>query len=201
MNPYSELGVSPDADDATIKRAYKRRAHETHPDKREGGDEEFKRVNAAYQVLASPERRRQFDQTGNAEGFVDEDAMIRNQVAQLILNLIEQLPDGSDIIEAAHRHIKDQIAKGKAERSQLQKTIAKRERVLKRLKRRKAGGTDFIRAAIEAEIAKVRHAANVVIPEGLAKAEAALAMVGEYDCPPDMERAERGDSAFRFFTT
>ena len=45
------LGVSPDADEGTVKRAYRERIKEVHPDA-DGGDEEaFKRVQAAYEVL------------------------------------------------------------------------------------------------------------------------------------------------------
>jgi hypothetical protein len=45
------LGVSPDADESTVRRAYRDRIKEVHPDA-EGGDEEvFKRVQEAYEVL------------------------------------------------------------------------------------------------------------------------------------------------------
>lgn len=61
---YSTLGVRRDADDAEIKRAYRRRARECHPDA--GGDEaEFKEVTHAYQVLSDPEKRRRYDRYGD----------------------------------------------------------------------------------------------------------------------------------------
>jgi curved DNA-binding protein CbpA len=45
------LGVSVDADEGTVKRAYRNRIKDVHPDA-EGGDEEaFKRVQRAYEVL------------------------------------------------------------------------------------------------------------------------------------------------------
>ncbi|GBD33943.1 Chaperone protein DnaJ [bacterium HR34] len=60
---YSILGVSRDASQEEIKRAYRRLAHKYHPDK--GGDEEkFKEINEAYQVLSDPEKRAQYDKFG-----------------------------------------------------------------------------------------------------------------------------------------
>ncbi len=45
------LGVAVDADDSTIKRAYRERIKEVHPDADSGDEEEFKRVQNAYEVL------------------------------------------------------------------------------------------------------------------------------------------------------
>ncbi|MFB6108247.1 MAG: J domain-containing protein [Haloplanus sp.] len=48
---YRTLGLDPGADEATVKRAYRAKVKEVHPDT-DGGDEEaFKRVNRAYEVL------------------------------------------------------------------------------------------------------------------------------------------------------
>ncbi len=57
---YDVLGVDRSADAATIHRAYRRRAMLAHPDR--GGDEEaFVEINAAYEVLRDPDRRRDYD--------------------------------------------------------------------------------------------------------------------------------------------
>src|SRR6056297_1527414 len=62
-NYYDILGVDKDASQKEIKKAYRKLAHEHHPDK--GGDEEkFKEVNEAYQVLSDSKKRRQYDQFG-----------------------------------------------------------------------------------------------------------------------------------------
>ena len=53
-SPFEVLGVDPDADDAELKRAYRRRAKEAHPD-RGGSVEEFQRVKAAYETIRSGE--------------------------------------------------------------------------------------------------------------------------------------------------
>jgi hypothetical protein len=58
---YAALGIQSTADASDIRKAYKKRALQTHPDK--GGDEEeFKRVGAAYAVLSDQDKRRDYDE-------------------------------------------------------------------------------------------------------------------------------------------
>jgi curved DNA-binding protein CbpA len=49
---YQTLGVDSDADQTTIKRAYRERVKKTHPDTETGDEEKFKRVNQAYERLS-----------------------------------------------------------------------------------------------------------------------------------------------------
>ncbi|MGO1397645.1 MAG: DnaJ C-terminal domain-containing protein [Brevibacterium yomogidense] len=62
---YKTLGVSADATDAEIKKAYRKLARKYHPDQNPGdakAEEKFKEVGQAQQVLADPETREQYDQ-------------------------------------------------------------------------------------------------------------------------------------------
>jgi molecular chaperone DnaJ len=61
---YNILGVSRDASDDEIKKAYRKLAHQHHPDKSGGDEARFKEVNEAYQVLSDREKRSQYDQYG-----------------------------------------------------------------------------------------------------------------------------------------
>jgi molecular chaperone DnaJ len=73
---YEVLGVSRDADDAAIKTAYRRLAHQYHPDKNQGSkdaEERFKEASEAYQVLSDPEKRARYDRYGHVNGAVGED--------------------------------------------------------------------------------------------------------------------------------
>jgi len=62
---YNILGVSKDADQNEIKKAYRKLAHKYHPDKKGGDEAKFKEINAAYQVLSNKEKRAQYDQYGS----------------------------------------------------------------------------------------------------------------------------------------
>jgi len=62
---YDILGLQKGASDADIKKAFRKKAHQLHPDK--GGDKaKFQEINEAYQVLSDPQKKAQYDQFGHA---------------------------------------------------------------------------------------------------------------------------------------
>ncbi len=66
---YEVLGVSKDADEAAIKKAYRVLAKKYHPDANPGDEaaaEKFKEASEAYAVLSDPQKRQQYDQFGHA---------------------------------------------------------------------------------------------------------------------------------------
>jgi len=65
-NPYSILGISRSASQDEIKKAYRKLAHQYHPDKKGGNDAKFKEINEAYQILSDEKKRNQYDQFGFA---------------------------------------------------------------------------------------------------------------------------------------
>jgi molecular chaperone DnaJ len=63
---YEVLGVKKDASADEIKKAFRRKAIELHPDKQGGDEAKFKEVNEAYEVLKDPAKKQRYDQFGHA---------------------------------------------------------------------------------------------------------------------------------------
>ena len=75
LQPYEVLGVHRRATNQEIRRAYKTKVKQWHPDKNNNGDSEdekvavakFVEINAAYELLSDPDRRRGYDNHGITE--------------------------------------------------------------------------------------------------------------------------------------
>ena len=64
---YQVLGVDRDASQDDIRKAFRKLARKFHPDvakDKEGGEEKFKQINEAYEVLSDPENRKKYDRLG-----------------------------------------------------------------------------------------------------------------------------------------
>src|SRR3954451_3051167 len=64
---YKTLGVSKKASDEEIKKAYRKLARQYHPDRNPDdpvAEEKFKEISAAHDVLADPEKRKEYDAGG-----------------------------------------------------------------------------------------------------------------------------------------
>jgi molecular chaperone DnaJ len=62
---YNILGVDKGASQDDIKKAFRKKAHEYHPDKPHGDEAKFKEINEAYQVLGDANKRAQYDRFGS----------------------------------------------------------------------------------------------------------------------------------------
>ena len=65
---YEILGISRNADAAEIKKAYRKKAIEFHPDKNPGdavAEDNFKKAAEAYEILSDPQKKAKYDQYGH----------------------------------------------------------------------------------------------------------------------------------------
>lgn len=79
---YDILGVSKNTDEKEIKKAYRKLALKYHPDRNKSKDaeEKFKEISTAYAVLSNPEKRKVYDQYGQAgiDGRFNQEDIFRN---------------------------------------------------------------------------------------------------------------------------
>lgn len=93
MNPYQILKVAENATLSEIKLAYKILAQRNHPDK--GGDKEkFSQIQAAYEILKDPERRKQYDQTGSWEAPKPKEQMAVAELMTCFDHWLQQVING-----------------------------------------------------------------------------------------------------------
>src|SRR3990167_2334648 len=114
-NPYKVLKVKKTATAAEIKKAYRKRSTETHPDKG-GSSEAFNEVAEAYNVLKDPVKRKLFDEKGIVEEAKIEQNFY-NDVVELFFNVITTKPNvielEADIIAEITYIIDDKIETSK----------------------------------------------------------------------------------------
>lgn len=150
---YDTLGVPRDADEQTIKRAYRKQASEHHPDRGEGDTTRMQAVNAAYACLSDPQRRLHYDRTGNDDS---PEARIEKQATQMIVGAFAAALEASiprDLVGAVTNGVKNRQAEIAAQievlRRQQVKLEGKRDRV------RAKTGANLYQQLIDGRIAQI----------------------------------------------
>jgi curved DNA-binding protein CbpA len=201
---YADLGVARDATQEEIGRAFRRLARQHHPDA--GGDPEaFKRIQAAEHVLGDPTRRTRYDATGETN------AEQADPVQAAALALIEQLlGPASEILDPARGdHIGEvlhsialQEAEQRRHRKSAEKSRAKIEALIGRIRKKAPGGEDPVRAILTGQLRRIEDALQAMDRALEVHARARQIVEGyEIDIPPPPAAATATTATVAYTTT
>lgn len=149
---YNTLGVKKDATDQEIKKAYKEKAMETHPDKG-GNTEAFDQVHKAYLTLSQPHSRKRYDETGTVDDncFMSKEERIQKLAVERVIQLfgdtiLTYVKTGGDIFTMMSQKAYENQANAEKTMMGHKKAQEMLGKYRKRVKRKKSKGVDFIKA-------------------------------------------------------
>ena len=160
---YQDLGVPRDADDAQIKRAYRRKAAKAHPDAG-GSREEFEKVNQAKIVLLDPRRRAKYDTTGETDTNPDNEM---SEIINIVMGAIDTKlgeceragrdPTTVDLLASARLVINNQIEGQQAQIKSLDLGAKQIRKLAERMKAKK--GDNRLRPVFESRAIDIERRA------------------------------------------
>lgn len=189
MDLYAILKIKRNVKPETIKKAFRRRSMQTHPD-RGGTQAEFEQVRLAYAILSDPAKKARYDATGE----IDSNSAAKIQSAVLgmamgyFIDAINQCvnkrksPQRDNVLEIVRITVRQQISE---HRKALQ-AGKDAEKVIAEVQSRLTSKDpeDFIRQGIEAQVAKL-HADFKQIEEQIHLREQVLEMLKVYEYRTD----------------
>ncbi|WP_310294932.1 DnaJ domain-containing protein [Rhizobium sp. BE258] len=199
------LGIDRDAGEPAIRSAWRKAAKTAHPDS--GGDaEHFGKLQAAYDLLKDPVRRRVYDDTGYDPQLADPKdlegvLMLEKLVNDIILD--EREPGSFDPVAAIRRKLSDDIVKNRFHILELERHRNRVRQHIDRLGRRPETDvlgsmlrarsqsiTDAIQKA-QGQIEAIEHAYQML--EGYSYELEALVMVAERESEVEVRRGEAAE--------
>lgn len=152
---YEKLGVSPTATQDEIKTAYKRLAHEHHPDKAGGDAEKFSDLAHAYRVLRDPGSRLLYDKTGD-DGQVNWEAEVQTTLLQSFQDALAK--DAPQILVHARKFFLDGCARFEKQKADIRKARKKLQDRRDRVRVSKDGVQNLFHLLIDKELVNMRNA-------------------------------------------
>jgi curved DNA-binding protein CbpA len=156
VNPYEILGIDSDASEADIKKAYRSKSSEAHPD--QGGDpERMQLVNLANDLLSNAERRARYDQTGETVERPPLDLEAQGALMQLFNELIEKTPEHAELVSAARQATQQHLQQLDIEASALGKQHKSLTKRLTKVVKKGGAGLNAFEAVVNDKISKVMN--------------------------------------------
>lgn len=183
---YERIGVSKEASPDEIKKAYRAKAMETHPD-HGGSPEKFGAIAKAYSILSDAEKRKRYDDGEDPEEM---DSSPEDEAKKLILEFFLSAVDRADVDhQDIFRLVKGDIEKGiagfKEAAQDTQKKIKKYESAMKRISVKKKS-KNFLADSINAMIMEARKR-KISLEKQVKVGEIALTILGDFEYSVDLQ--------------
>lgn len=133
---YEFFDINKDASKEEIKKAYRKKAKETHPDKNKEKREDFEKANKYYLVLIDDKKRENYDKTGKIDNNNINNTVYIQFLCQLFKNMIDKC-DGDfnfNIFDKMKDHINNNINNFEINKSKIKDQIKKYKKLKKRIK-------------------------------------------------------------------
>ncbi len=156
MSHYETIGVHETATAEEIKKAYRERSKELHPDANDGDDKGFAKLAKAYKVLSDPEKRKKYDETG-IDTENNEAEQVNSIMAGLTLAFLEHAPSvkTESLTDFVKKQVKEQLGNAKSAVTKLEKEIDRAENAKNRIVRKELGH-NLILSVFENKISEAR---------------------------------------------
>lgn len=182
------LGVPKDADVPAIKRAYRKKAKASHPDKNGGDGGKMAEVNRCYALLVNPESRKRYDETGKEQP--PKGPTPEQELDELFIDIVSSFDcKFTDLVKEAKRY----LAASQAQHSQemdKSKRVAERFRDAAKRLTRKSDKPNSIAAALVAK-AEACDFAFGASEHRLANCKTLAAVLEEYEYRVDERQADK----------
>ncbi len=190
---YKTLGVDETVDTLELKKAYRKKARETHPDLNGDDDSAFKEVALAYSVLSDDEKRKQYDETGE---YSSNNSKADKRRAELIRLFMETITSGcnlnyTNIFEVVADKIKHEKKRVQNRIQNAKEIISHCENVLSRIESKE----QLFSGVIEAKI-KVTKQALLIEEDVLKDIPLMLVTLKKYKYRVDKKKAVEDDWIF-----
>lgn len=175
-SPYEVLGIPKDADAATIKKSYRKRARKAHPDAG-GSADEMAEVNHAYDILGDAQRRLLYDATGQEKPR----AAVEDEAKQLVLQAFAQALQNESVVDCLKAA--KGVVRGHKQNLEIEKNrvIAAKSRLCARRAEVTVKRSDnLFHQLIDAELQRLEWAQKEIAHKGEV-CKAALKMLDEYE--------------------
>ena len=186
QNLYEILGLEKDASPSLVKKAYRRKSSENHPDRKPDGHDGMAEINKAYAILSDPEKRKNYDETDSTQTASREDR-VNNIFQEFLFQTSENCSSVHETITRSEHLMKEAISKAKT-------LIFANRHELRILEKKQKGyvfkgkGADLFGMRLSGKIESVVKTINKIEDE-ISLVEEAMKLLIEYeatDFPPNV---------------